>query len=84
MRTIKNQAFLRHITLSLNYVLYFVITILDFALLESTWRTVRSQELCLPDADRVRHCTCQTPEISVLQFCCSAVSGILIDFDTLM
>ena len=45
-----------------------VIVLFGFALSESTWRTVRSQEPRLPDADRVRHCTCQTPEIIVRLF----------------
>ena len=82
MKTIQDEAFFRRITLLL--ILCFILLLFIFALSESTWRTVRSQEPRLPDADRVRHCTCQTPEISVLQYCCSAVSGILIDFDTLM
>ena len=82
VNTIQDEVFLRRISSPL--ILCSLIFLFDFALSESTWRTVRSQELRLPDADRVRHCTCQTPEISVLQYYCSAVSSILIHFDTLM
>ena len=65
MITIQDEAFFRRITLSLMFC--FIIFLFDLALSESTWRTVRSQEPRLPDADRVRHCKCQAPEISVLQ-----------------
>ena len=64
MKTIKDEAFLRRITLSL--ILCSIILVFDFALSENTWRAVRSQEPRLPDADRVRHCTRQTPEMNVL------------------
>ena len=73
VNTIQDEVFLRRISSPL--ILCSLIFLFDFALSESTWRTVRSQ---------VRHCTCQTPEISVLQYYCSAVSSILIHFDTLM
>ena len=82
MKTIQDQAFILSITLS--FILRSIILLFDFALSESTWRTVRSQEPRLSDADRVQHCICQTPEMSVLQYYCSAVSGIFINFDTLM
>ena len=82
MKTVQDKAFLRRIKLSL--ILCSMIVLFDFALSESTWRTVRSQKPRLPDADRVRHCMRQTPEISVLQYYCSAISGILVHFETLM
>ena len=63
MKTIQDEAFFRRITLLL--ILCFINLFFDFALSESTWRRVCSQGPRLPDADRVRHCTCQTPEISV-------------------